>query len=617
MGKSIGIFLCLAGTVGAFIALTLVGWQGGYEVNTGTFLDVLTAHSYERPLIAFFIFLPLLMLQADKPNALRFFSSLSLKSWFFLLFLIVLAAGVSTDTRGLYGDGREYILQTQSIALNGSLAVDREKAAAYWNRTNPYGIKLEAMPAKAFAPPPSQGQQAGGGFGGLYPDRFGQYRYYHAFLYSAAAAPLYKLLHAVFPNTGIEYDAFRYANLLLLCLPFVLAWRHKPSWALLIVLGLAVFSPLIAYVQWQHAEIFCFSMTVSSFLCVRARRGFLLSPLLLGLAAAQNLPVIFFFLPLAILVATQRRPASKAEWLRWSLAFGGGVSFGLLPLLYFQHYFGVTSLISALGLADLRFASASKVFDMFFSPLVGAFWSFPVCFLFIPSAWRKKNVLFLLSAVAAMLAGAFLASSTSNFMSGQVWAIRYMVWLLGPLWFFCLDGEGLPSKADGLARQALFVLGVLVNIAMINIFGMSIFWDETECLISKNWRTTPAVAAVERTLRYREDPEALAESILHRELPRPSHFDGLYVWNLGPHSSLWLISKRALESGGRFAWLRETVPVYRAWPRDNLVFVGTNQMLRLNPALHYEPHALLGDYAIVFVDDALIDYRSEIPVQVR
>jgi hypothetical protein len=617
MGKVAGILFCLAGTLGAFIALVLVGWKGGYDVNTGTWVDVLTTHAFERPFMAFCLFFPLLMLQLDKPNTLRWCSKLSLKSWLFLLFLIGLAVGTSTETRGLYGDGREYVLQTQSMALHGSMVIDREKAAAYWNATSPYGIKLQVMPAKSFSYPPSQGQQADGNFGGLYPDRFGDYRYYHVFLYSALVAPMYKLLHVVFPNTGIEYNAFRYTNLILLCLPFLLAWRIKASWPLLIVLVLAVFSPLVAYVPWQHAEIFCFSLIVSAFLCVQIKKFRFVSPILLGLAAAQNLPAVFFFLPLAVLVLTQRRPANKSEWIKWGAAFAVGGWISLLPLLYFKYYFGVASLISSTGLADLRFASASKVFDMFFSPLIGAFWAFPVCFLFLSAVLRKQNLFFLCAALVAMIAGAFLSSSTANFMSGQICAARYMVWLLAPLWFMCFNSDGLPSKEDGPVRYILFSLGIAANVAMIFLFGMGVFWDETKCLLSKNWRTFPTVAQLERALRYDEDPEVLAETIMHRELLSTAHFNGLYVWNLGPDASVWLVSKRALESKDRFVWIKKHIPAYRAIPKGNELFVSDGKGLWLNPSLQYRSHPLLGDYVLAFVDEPLGNYKSEIPVYVR
>jgi len=108
--------------------------------------------------------------------------------------VIVVYAGLS-GPHILHGDGREYILQTQALVFDHALRIDTEARREYWNHTNPHGITLQEADPPAATPSTAltESSQAGGGFGGLYPDRFGHYPYYHFWAYSAVVAPVYPI----------------------------------------------------------------------------------------------------------------------------------------------------------------------------------------------------------------------------------------------------------------------------------------------------------------------------------------------------------------------------------------------------------------------------------------
>ena len=409
----------------------------------------------------------------------------------------------------LHGDAREYILQTQAIALRGQFRINPVAAAEYWNRTNPYGLELgETRPA---AWPLTESAQAGGGFGALYPDRFGNWRYAHFWLYSAVAAPLYGLLHAVLPRW--EYASFRIINSFFLLIPFILAWRKGGSGVLLTIMILASFTPLIPYTDWAHPELFCFATVLASFQLARGRYGRLFAPALLGLAATQNPPILLFF-PL-LLLHTVTGP-DRMSCKRALVAFGAGSLVGLLPIFYSLYCFQTWNIIQAVGLADFRHATLARAAHFFFSPLVGAVWIFPACFLFLPVSIRRSNAFFAAAALLSVFLAAWASSATANFNAGQVGALRYAVWALAPLWFIVFEGARWPTETR--ARKALFLAAIAVNVLMILTFKYGRLPRKDIRLVAGCRRATPPVAAWVARLRYPDDIEVLVENIVGHEI---------------------------------------------------------------------------------------------------
>jgi hypothetical protein len=449
----------------------------------------------------------------------------------------------------LRGDGREYILQTQAIVLHGALRIEPNAARAYWNRTNPFGGELGAThpPARALA----EDSQAGGGFGGLYPDRAGAYRYYHFWGYSLAVAPLYALLHALWPSR--EYWAFPLMNLLFFALPFGLAWRRRPSWFLICVGVLTLLTPLPRYLSWPHPELFCFGLALTGLLlATHPRRGWL-GATLLAVAAAQNIPIALFF-PLHGCLLWRTRAAAGAPTLR-SVATLGGVYLPALLVLclslaYFRHHFGASNLIAQLGLARLDYASWPRVAALLASPLVGALWFYPLCFLLVPATIQRRTLPWLLLAGVSVVCAAWLATATANFSSDQIRALRYSAWLLVPLWWVLLHNLATPPHPNRFAWGAVASL-----VTAVFMYGPRL------CA------ALPAPAATLYHLtHFADDPEVLAEHIMGREVPQPAAFHGLYIWNLPGGESLWLVSRRWAGMNPALLKTLAPPPAWRAHP---------------------------------------------------
>lgn len=442
----------------------------------------------------------------------------------------------------IHGDGKEYILQAQSIAFDGTLLINTGTRRDYWNQTNPYGIELGDT--RQAAESLSEASQAGGGFGGLYPDRFGDYRYYHYWAYSAVVAPVYLLLHLLDGSGNLEYLSFRVVNVCLLLAFFLLAFRESPHWPALAILFLLLFSPLIPYCDWQHPELFCLTLVFAAFFLATHPKGSLASAPLLGLAASMN-PPILLFLPSLALVTIRPLDLRQPRPL-WKLAasYMIGTVIGLSSSMYFFYYFGTPNVIAQIGLASLRYASVSRALDIFFSPLVGAFFFFPALLLLHPACVRRGNWINVLVSAACVFLAAWFASATSNLNSAQVGTVRYATWLLAPLWYTLF--RHIPARFSLSLGGVAMGTALALSTAMVFVFKYDRLLRKDIVPFGGAWRAQPEVAAMVRMLPYESDAEIVVENILGYELVHPTRFRDVYIWDLGADHYLWLFSERAL-----------------------------------------------------------------------
>ena len=491
----------------------------------------------------------------------RLFRLLSPRGWVLTALLIAVAWAGLSGRHIVHGDGVEYIVQTQALAFDRTLTINCETRRDYWNQTNPYGVTLKQVrpPAATFG----EIRQAGGGFGGLYPDRFGDYRYYHYWIYPVAVAPVYLLFHLIDSSGSLEYFSFRFLNVCLLLVFFFLAFRRNPRWPTLAILGLLLFSPLIPYCDWQHPEIFCLTLVFASFHLATGRKTVYASPLLLGLGASMNLPIMLFF-PCHFFIAARSMthrfrelPATPEVRRICGLdvrrarpagaliaAYGTGVLVALSSSAYYAYYFLTPNVIAHVGLASLKFASISRATDIFFSPFVGAVFFFPMLLLVIPACFSRKNSVTILAALVSVFAAAWLASATSNLNAGQIGTVRYAVWLIAPLWYclFLYLPEYFSLTRRGWALNATLGLSVLLILYM----GTYELFRKDIRRFGGSWRAQPEVAALLRVLPYNDDAEIVAENIMGEELHRPSQFQTVYMWDLGRDKCLWILSEHAI-----------------------------------------------------------------------
>lgn len=553
------------------------------------------------------------------------------RSYILHALLTALLAGVFWRTikspQSEFGDGREYVLQTQAIVFDGSLAVEPAHRAQYFNDTNPFNVRLDAGSSSSISSAPDQdaegeGRQFGARFGSLYLASDGTYRYIHAWVYSLAVAPVYWVLHQLAPGAA-EYFAFRLVNLLALFVPLVALWRRRPSVTALLFLIVVLASPVTPHLQFAHPEVFCLGCVLLSFLGINPRWSRPLSAMLLGLGAAQNIPIALFF-PLHLWLMWQESGFSVGgiTLRRVVRAFVPYVFAALIPagmLAYNYAHFGTFNLIAHLGQADFAFLSARKILSVFVSPMIGCFWYMPASWLAIFVALARRQyraaILFALSVVAV----ATLSSTTANINSAQLSACRYAVWYLGPLYLLPFLFPSDRQASDRTREAIAWSLGLcVVGLVWLQLGTWRFLAGESYRFFSSQ-RAVPEVAALYRLFHFHDDIEPLVENIKRSEIPVAHRFRGIYVWNLGEGESLWIVSQRAMNASRTLEVRADRdLATSQAVLKDFGVSTAGDgrYVLTLRDDAAFSRHPYLGGYLMLWVPARVEGMRSAAPVTI-
>ena len=522
-----------------------------------------------------------------------------------------------------FGDGREYVLQTQSIFFDASLAVDPALRTQYFNRTNPFGIQLEQTQRRSPGQDSSgEERQFGSGFGSLYLASDGSYRYIHSWIYSMATVPAYAILHYLAPGKA-EYSAFRVVNILALFVPLALWWRAAPALNTFLFLAVMLASPITPHLQFAHPEVFCLSCVLLSFLSIRSPVARPLSPLVLGLGAAQNIPIAFFF-PLHLWLMLEVLGFNiKSFTSRKSLLLFTWYAVAALPplaiLTYNYKLFGTFNLIVHLGQADFRYLSLRKIVSVFISPLIGCLWYLPASWLGVVIALGRGHFKNALLFTLSVLVVATLSSTTANINSAQLSACRYAVWYLGPLYVLPFFFSSQPRPIMGVREIVGWSVGLLsigLIWAQLNTYR---FLTNPNLQFLTLQRAVPEVAALYRISHFHDDIEPIVENLTRREIPVPHRFRGIYVWNLGGDQSLWIVSKRAMNISTIFEVEANNDLSQFPVVQDAFEVTGVGDrrfLLRVRPEVSFSEHPHLGAYLMLWVPSDIERVRSTAPTTV-
>lgn len=472
------------------------------------------------------------------PNTELFnFTNLNSCSLFIVIFLI-LGAIAFRHPLAVQGDAAEYIIQTQAIALDYSLAVDTEKRREYWNRTAPYELKLG--PTKLKLGKLAEALQAGGGFGGLYPDSHQHFRYYHFWGYSLAVAPFYWAIHKIFGAGPAEYEAFRIANLFFLSSFIFIAFRINKNLLTVLLCVLSLFSPLSTYLSWSHPEIFQFSLIGTAFILAGFNKGpRFLAPILLGIASAQNCPSLLWFPALFWL---SHFKGSKRFSFKQAIPWLLGIILALSSPLYYLLYFGTWSLINSLDLASTNYLSMERCCYLLVGIFSGALWCFPVHFFFLPSWARSLGLLKTAFILCTMVAVAYLTTANPSIHSSQVGSSRYLLWASAPLFALTLQAK-INITHNNYKEKLFFLSGLLLT--LITILTFQLYFLLAAEVIKFNELTKCRRLRLMAAFDLKDDPEVIVEKFFPgAELDRPWKFNKIYQINTGALGTLIIIPNR-------------------------------------------------------------------------
>jgi hypothetical protein len=343
-------------------------------------------------------------------------------------------------------------------------------------------------------------------------------------------------------------------------------------------------------------------------------------PILLGLGAAQNIPIVLFFPLHAWLRLREEHSLEPARVGRIAVPYIIGAILPAVVMAHYYHYFGTFNLIAAIGGADTSQITATRMLSVLFSPLIGVFWYFPAAWFAVVVSWKRPDRVSVVLACASVAAVAMLCSATTNINSAQLSAPRYALWFLAPLYYLPFAGRDQrdPDSCSVPTHRAVIALLVMTAVVL---------WLRSYQFIQGKWepfyslnRANSRVAKLYRVSHFDDDIEPLVENIQGRELMIPLSFSGVYIWDLGGGHSLWIVSKRAwmqmrsLVIAGDLAALESSSSLTNVFNLQRR----SDGTLRASPKgdVPFRSHPYWGSYLVLWVRGAVASVEHSPPVVV-
>jgi hypothetical protein len=340
--------------------------------------------------------------------------------------------------------------------------------------------------------------------------RDGRLYCYHFWGYSLAGVPARRALEALGRS---PLRALPLTNAVLLGLALaataLLPWDRSRR---LLLGGLLLFSPALAFLMWPHPEVFSFAL-VSIALVFAARGRHAAGVLAAALASLQNPPLV-------LLVALLWTAAAREAWRKRSLPSVVSASLaalpGLAPAAFYLWQFGVFNL-SVRPSEAAESLSARRALDLAIDPNLGLLPHAPLLLLLAPlgalAALRRRRLTPALLVFVLLPLLAYATTANSNWNNDTSGPSRYVVWLFPLVAFPAVGGFGA-SPATPLGRAAGWALGLALAtqaaavLARGGPLARSDFLAHSRAarLVLDHW---PA--------RYHPSPEVFVERTLHHE----------------------------------------------------------------------------------------------------
>jgi hypothetical protein len=349
--------------------------------------------------------------------------------------------------------------------------------------------------------------------------RDGRLYCYHFWAYSLAGLPARRVLEArgLSPLRALPVTNAVVFGLALLAV----AWLPWPGARRLLLGGLLLFSPALAFLMWPHPEVFSFALVALAIvLWARGRRA--PSVLAAALASLQNPP-------LALLVALLGAASALASWRQRSarpvlLATIAALP-ALLPAAFYQWQFGVFNL-SVRPAEAAESLSAWRALDLALDPNLGLLPHAPLLLLLglggALSALRRRQAMPALLVLALLPALAFACTANSNWNNDTSGPSRYVVWML-PILALVAAGEIALGPSRPLGRAGAWALALALATQATALFARGGPLARSDFL-EHSWAAR--LVLDHRPSLYRPAPEVFVERTLHHEGP----FEGPVVF---------------------------------------------------------------------------------------
>ncbi|MFZ6050863.1 hypothetical protein [Halocola ammonii] len=350
------------------------------------------------------------------------------KSWHYALLLLVLfvtiVAVVSDKLHHYpYGDGPEYILMTEALHNHASPEIRQSDIDSYMDylQKNDFQIHRKRLFLNLQDSIASDKDE----YNGFFRTNQGDYYSYHFWLYSLVNVPARALLSSW---NGDIRSTFFITNLFIMFfgLWLISRLREVTKGYRTVLSLLLIFSPMLWYLDWAHAEVWGGVLTFLGVLLFFVKRRY--SSLLAFSLAAVHYPPLF--IP-ALVVFVEILIVEDIKWKVLVKLFFS--SFWIVvPSIFYLIHFGTPSLIADSGNLSTEVVDLRRLFNFFFDLDQGMILVIPLILLtmigvFIYDLIRQRfNRMYLM--LLSILLMSIIFMQMINWSHTHAVANRYTVW---------------------------------------------------------------------------------------------------------------------------------------------------------------------------------------------
>ncbi len=383
----------------------------------------------------------------------------------FTVFALFFLSFISRFETRIYGDGHEYVLQTEAIASHGTPEIFPEDTEALLSHVYPVDRSDYFKGLLEFQQNPDTPMPPNGCIGFYYTPDSQLYSYHFSF-YSYLAVPVRWALQLL-KDDWLKSFALLNTLLLLLPLGYIVFYSTLSIENRIALFLLIFFSPILWYLRWPHTEVLTASLIALSLLCFSDSR-FHASIFIAAIASLQNQPVaLLILLPLWGYWKEQQK-------IRFPIILLTGMSVAIIltPALFYYSHYGTSNLIVAIGSASIHNINFTRIWDFFFDLNQGIIAGYPIIvvlfmILLARIAWIKQfSLLFVYLVVLIGIAAS--AAMTINWNMGQAGISRYAIWA-GMILLVPVFSEKIKNK---LVFLTVFGTTLIIQTFILNSFGM-------------------------------------------------------------------------------------------------------------------------------------------------
>ena len=451
-----------------------------------------------------------------KINQQKVFSLTKYLIIIFSILLIFLMTFVISPN--VYGDGREYMLMTESFQNHSS-----PNLTEYDIHTASENYNFE------FSLPIDNGKYQDGYF----ENKSGKYYSYHFWMYSLLVVPIKVILKTL--NID-QLRCFQIFNSIIFLISIWYTYLKLKTSEInkMLIISLLIFNPIIYYLVWTHTEVFSFSFVCIS-LTAYVNRKYEKAIFMLSIAAMQNQPIIFlgglYFIDYFINKYLSDRKIHVREYFIEGIKKGCCFIPFFIPIIFYYMNYGTISLIASNGYVKSN-GILKKIHSLFFDINQGMFLFIPIiviAYLFLIAKGvlekNKNSILNIITIILIMI----ICSLQVNWNPGEAGIMRYNTWIIPIMIYFIIINKDvlLNIKYRDVFNKILFISSIFTFIVIVNtgIFKYKYSYIEFNPLSKVILNNYPSM--------YNPQEEIFAERALGREDYTENDFPIIYTDNNG------------------------------------------------------------------------------------